>query len=738
MMLITFLPLLKGEQKINEIDVNLKEVRPPINYQNSKPMKQFYLIISLLFFSTLSAQVNNANYSVSLDEYTKFNSTTDSVYLIETQYCVVQISLDEISATQVSDSITMIKILNRVDNYYEKYKSILGYEPLGGNSNYGMKANVYFGKFPSCGSGCGLLGSKGIEISGFENIWFNLKHDLNVSRDVIIGYEFGRNFYPSDFDKISLPVVTGTNQKNGGFAEGFANLMYTQILDSLLTSSSQRDLNETFVYKRTFSQIFHAYVNDLDATPYNSLAYWNKIGVQDPSRGHGFNGPSYNGTALLEGLLNTFKISLSDFITSLGNLSSPSSVDEALSNIALATCYASGYNLTPFFENVLKFNLTSSAKTILASYPRPTSKLISDESELYFISPSDSIPLNIRSNTYLEDTATYTITIDNDTLSHNFLGNYSIPYSVLLNRDSATITVFLSKYPNMNQDTSYYTIKKRHNINLIENKDFLYSYYLDNRFQRNVILNDTILWSTALEEDSLDTSLNWFNLIFSRDREYELIADIKHHSAPYSGQVVSGLMTSGYSSIGFRSPMGSYGSSRVGYDIGSNNDTNFYSVVANVTSNNLIPNDGRKYVENQLRTATNGYQVLAQFKNIIFRDVTDTDSDGVIDFEDNCPFVYNPNQDDIDNNGIGDICDQSFSIDESHETFVKLWPNPSSNGWNISSDKTLTEIKVISINGQEVYLSKPNLAEFYVENSQIPEGVYIIVVNENIYLRAVK
>ena len=197
-------------------------------------------------------------------------------------------------------------------------------------------------------------------------------------------------------------------------------------------------------------------------------------------------------------------------------------------------------------------------------------------------------------------------------------------------------------------------------------------------------------------------------------------------------------MTSGYSSIGFRSPMGSYGSSRVGYDVGSNNDTNFYSVVANVSSNNLIPNDGRKYVENQLRTATNGYQVLSQFKNIIFRDVTDTDSDGVIDFEDNCPFVYNPNQDDIDNNGIGDICDQSFIIDESPKTSVKLWPNPSSTGWYISSEEILSEVKVISISGQEVDINKPNLTETYIDNSLLPEGVYIIVVNNEMYLRAVK
>jgi hypothetical protein len=297
--------------------------------------------------------------------------------------------------------------------------------------------------------------------------------------------------------------------------------------------------------------------------------------------------------------------------------------------------------------------------------------------------------------------------------------------------------VFLSKN-NLNQDTAYYTIKKRHDIDLLENKDFLYSYYLDNRFQRNTILADTILWSTALEEDSLDTSLNWFNLIFSRDREYEFTADIKHSSAAYNGQTVSGLPTSGYSSIGFRSPMGSYGSTRVGYDVGSYNDSNFYSVIASVSSNNLIPNDGRKYVENQLRTSTNGFRVISQFKNLIFRDVTDTDLDGVIDFEDNCPYVYNPNQEDVDNNGIGDICDQSFAIDESHKTLVKLWPNPSSTGWNISSEETLNEIKVISICGREVYHNKPNLSQIYIDNSQLTEGVYIIIVNQNIYLRAVK
>ena len=34
----------------------------------------------------------------------------------------------------------------------------------------------------------------------------------------------------------------------------------------------------------------------------------------------------------------------------------------------------------------------------------------------------------------------------------------------------------------------------------------------------------------------------------------------------------------------------------------------------------------------------------------------DRDADGVLDFDDNCPDQFNPDQDDIDDNGVGNIC----------------------------------------------------------------------------------
>ena len=40
----------------------------------------------------------------------------------------------------------------------------------------------------------------------------------------------------------------------------------------------------------------------------------------------------------------------------------------------------------------------------------------------------------------------------------------------------------------------------------------------------------------------------------------------------------------------------------------------------------------------------------------------DTDSDGFDDSIDNCPFLYNPTQMDMNGNGVGDECNSSFDV----------------------------------------------------------------------------
>lgn len=41
---------------------------------------------------------------------------------------------------------------------------------------------------------------------------------------------------------------------------------------------------------------------------------------------------------------------------------------------------------------------------------------------------------------------------------------------------------------------------------------------------------------------------------------------------------------------------------------------------------------------------------------------TDRDGDGVFDSEDNCPDDYNPDQEDLDEDGLGDICDPEPAV----------------------------------------------------------------------------
>ena len=51
------------------------------------------------------------------------------------------------------------------------------------------------------------------------------------------------------------------------------------------------------------------------------------------------------------------------------------------------------------------------------------------------------------------------------------------------------------------------------------------------------------------------------------------------------------------------------------------------------------------------------YEVSQAVASNINRIPTDRDSDGIVNLEDNCPDEYNPDQEDLDNDLIGDSCD---------------------------------------------------------------------------------
>ena len=110
-------------------------------------------------------------------KYTTFDNRVVDVYQIVGKYVVLNIGKTVITADQLNDKATLEKILKRSDELYAFYKDNLGFEPAGGNIEFGNKVNVYFGQ-PSCGAGCGLVGSKGIEVAYFPDMYNKFKNNL--------------------------------------------------------------------------------------------------------------------------------------------------------------------------------------------------------------------------------------------------------------------------------------------------------------------------------------------------------------------------------------------------------------------------------------------------------------------------------------------------------------------------------------------------------------------------------
>ena len=729
----------------------------------------FFFLIPLVTFS----QIDNSDFSIVEGVYTAFNGNKYDAYIIETEYCVVQIEKNQIDEVYMNDREALSKVLDRIDAYYKYFKDNVPKEPSGGNPNYSFKTNVFFGP-PSCGSGCGLVGSKGIEAGvNFKNIFFQLKHNLNVNRDVIVPYELGSNFSNNNINKIAFPFTPGTDEKNGGFYEGFAGIMSVNSFNEIVNETSQRTMNETLMNIKWDLQRFRGYINDLDATPYNTLANWEKLGVQDPNRGtDGFNAsdPAYSGGNILRGIFETLDIKIYDFITNLEDLNTPNSIEDALSNIAITSSKSLGKNLIYFFENVLKFNLNDEAKIYNSQFDLPTNKLIRDQEVLWFLSPTEEIPLNIRSINYLENENTkYLIKIEDEVFSQSLDGNNSLPYSILKNKDSLRIKIEMVE-SDITTDSYSILLRKRHNINVIKDlREELYSYYLSNEFHYNSIEND-ILKIKSLE-DSLGGGLVFSNFVFSRGREYKLTGDIMHNSSEYIDQVIGGLPTSGWSDLGISSPVMSGGANRrVGYDIGSYDDNNFYDVYAYWNlSDLLMPDDGRPYFMGRLNFSSQGYGIYTEFKNLIFKDITDLDNDGIIDFEDicpqttnadqldtdadgigdvcdtdddgdgvldtedNCPLTANPDQADWNNNGVGDVCADPKPLFTEKITFVdNIYPNPTDDKLtvNIRPGIKIKDIYFVDFSGKTI---KPNSVIRIQNNldinvSNLNEGVYILEI----------
>ena len=117
--------------------------------------------------------------------------------------------------------------------------------------------------------------------------------------------------------------------------------------------------------------------------------------------------------------------------------------------------------------------------------------------------------------------------------------------------------------------------------------------------------------------------------------------------------------------------------------------------------------------------------------------INDNDTDGVCNEVDNCPLVYNPDQEDLNNDGIGDICD-GIGIGEDNVFKWQIYPNPLQDYAIISfaeeSQKNVS-IKIINLSGKLIYNANSIKSGHKIKNTFAP-GCYIVQLeSENNIIR---
>lgn len=616
------------------------------------------LLTTLIFLSVVTIDtLASDSFQIKNGKYTSFNGTIFDCKVLEGKYTVLYIDNSYIKDNQLADTTTLKEIIRRTDAYYTFYKNFCGKEPLGGNSSFGNKTTVAFAN-PSCGAACGLIGVKGIEVSPgmFIQIYNEIRLNGNTNRIGIIGYEFGRNFFTMG-DKLLFPTRPNSDEKNGGFAEAFATTAGLLADHDFLTNLPfpQNQFLETLLFEKKSEQYLNAYINALDSNPYNSLAafFQNNDFNRNP---WAFTGPS---TAILLGMNKLFKSDslFAGFFKHLGTRKQVETIEDVLDNLAYSFSFSTSLNLAPLFKNVFKFPISIEIESVINTLPRPKNRLIKDLDVLWFSTPLDSINFNIRSLNHNATDDSYQVLVDGKLYSESRNGNNILTYDLLKITDSCSIKVNLLNTSKEVIDTYSVLLTKRNRFNIsdlrsefhfADSQGFTRPEYINGEFR---IKNLSNYESGPLFEMTFPLKRNRLILIKGQIRN-----EVKNDKPKIDTD--GNNIIDNWSRISIGGGGGSRGTSRVGYDIGKDDTSNYYSVNFEAPSISffsqpwaipLVFIPQKIYLESM--GVTNSY-----FKDIVVEDITDMDSDGITDFKDDCPLIPNPQAPVItDKNGIYSI-----------------------------------------------------------------------------------
>lgn len=100
--------------------------------------------------------------------------------------------------------------------------------------------------------------------------------------------------------------------------------------------------------------------------------------------------------------------------------------------------------------------------------------------------------------------------------------------------------------------------------------------------------------------------------------------------------------------------------------------------------------------------------------------VADSDGDGVLDFEDNCPQISNPNQADLDFDGIGDVCDDEIEGEGIYDIVT-------GNGYTSESGSNFVSFQqnaIMTYNGYQYITYWNKTGQVCIARKQVPEGIW--------------
>ena len=123
--------------------------------------------------------------------------------------------------------------------------------------------------------------------------------------------------------------------------------------------------------------------------------------------------------------------------------------------------------------------------------------------------------------------------------------------------------------------------------------------------------------------------------------------------------------------------------------------------------------------------------------------INDIDGDEWCNEVDNCPLVFNPNQEDMNNDGVGDACD-GINLDENNDFTWSIYPNPFSDQLHITSTtgEPIKKLDIFDTNGRLIKTFKAvNQSKFDINTSKLSNGIYILKIytpNHHTFKRLIK